>query len=141
MSQTPITFSKLQKVDQNRMEEMEMETKAYETERVLIKSQKRPSTPSQSDDEFESADDGPESTLKERFKASKTEADILRNEVFLLKKELRETQDHIFSMQPRAQGLTESEALADFNSLWRGVEEWVQSKLSDSIEAILEGNQ
>lgn len=91
-SNTPTPRRKLTKINKNRKEDMEKGTKSYENEQSLLTSQKRPSSPSQSEDEFESADEGPESTLKERFKAAKTEAEILRNEVFMLKRELKETQ-------------------------------------------------
>jgi len=132
---------KLTKDNKNSLEEA---GEAYENEQAILnslKSKNRPTSPSLSDDDFESADDGPESTLMERFKASKTESEVLRNRVFQLEKELKETQDFVFSMQPRAEALAESEALADFNSLVGSVEEWVQTKLGDSIESILGGTQ
>lgn len=138
---TPSRYGKML-TESDRLEELEA-AQAYEQERAIrlsLKSQRRPGSPSLSVDEFESADEGPDSTLKERLVASKTEADILRARVFQLEGELKETQDFVFSMQPRAQKLSEAEALADFNSLCGSVTEWVESKLGDSIEAMTQGN-
>lgn len=92
-------------------------------------------------EEFHSANEESTGTMEDKFQASKTECEILRARVFQLEKELKETQDFVFSMQPRAAKLTESDALADFNSLWRSVDEWVQTKLGDTIELMTLGKE
>lgn len=92
-------------------------------------------------DDFHSAGEENDGTLEEKFQASKTECEVLRERVSQLEKELKETQDFVFSMQPRAAKLTESDALTDFNSLWRNVDEWVQTKLGDTIELMTLGKE
>lgn len=106
-----------------------------------LKAKGRTGTNTMEEEDFASADEGTEETLQERFKASKLESEILRTRVLQLEKELKETQDFVFSMQPRADKLSEAEALGDYNSLWRSVEEWVSSKLGDTIEAMTAGKE
>lgn len=78
--------------------------------------------------------EGRELTLEERFEDLKNENEVLRNLVSQQERELKDTQDFIFSMQPRTNRLTESDALADFNSLYESIEELVHTQLEDLIK-------
>lgn len=68
------------------------------------------------------------------FKASQNECEILRAQVFELRKNLQDAHDFIFSLQPRQQKLTETEAAADFNTLCGSIEELVDRKLGEALE-------
>jgi hypothetical protein len=67
-------------------------------------------------------------------KNSQRQCEILQGQVLKLKKNLQDTQDFIFSLQPNQQTLTETEATADFISLCASVEAWVDSKLGESLD-------
>ncbi|PMD40387.1 hypothetical protein L207DRAFT_511881 [Hyaloscypha variabilis F] len=79
------------------------------------------------------------STLEEacetarKFKETQREHDILQRQVLELQKELRDAHDFIFSLQPRREQITESEAAAEFRSLGRTIEDWVETNLGDDI--------
>jgi hypothetical protein len=79
------------------------------------------------------------STLEEacdtarKFKESQRERDFLQGQVLELRKELRDAHDFIFSLQPRREQITESEAAAEFKSLGRTIEDWVETNLGDDI--------
>jgi hypothetical protein len=79
------------------------------------------------------------STLEEaydtarRLKESQRECDILQGQVLQLRKELRDAHDFIFSLQPKREQITESEAAAEFRSLGRTIEDWVETNLGDDI--------
>jgi hypothetical protein len=92
------------------------------------------SAPSPSETNRQSAIQEANKAIKEQFEASQTECEILRNQVLELQKNLHDAQDFIFSLQPRQQRITESEAAVEFHSLCGSVEEWVQTKLGDALE-------
>jgi hypothetical protein len=73
-------------------------------------------------------------TANDLFKASQNECEILRAQVFELRKNLQDAQDFIFSLQPRQQKLTETEAAGDFNTLCGSIEEWVDRKLGEALD-------
>lgn len=80
--------------------------------------------------------------LEKRLKESQRACEDLKSQVIEgkgqvseLQKELRESHDKIFSLQPRREQITETEAAAEFKSLCMGVEEWVETNLGDAIEA------
>jgi GAF domain-containing protein len=68
------------------------------------------------------------------FKASQNECEILRAQVLELRKNLQDAQDFIFSLQPRQQKLTETEAAEDFYTLCGSIEEWVDSKFGEALD-------
>ncbi|KAL2827554.1 hypothetical protein BDW59DRAFT_160197 [Aspergillus cavernicola] len=65
---------------------------------------------------------------------SQQEITSLRERITHLQRDLHDAQDFVFSLQPRQQTLTESEAITDFTSLCAAVEEWVDQKLGDALE-------
>jgi hypothetical protein len=79
------------------------------------------------------------STLEEacdtarKFKESQRECGILQGQVLELRKELRDAHDFIFSLQPKREQITESEAAAEFRSLGRTIEDWVETNLGDDL--------
>lgn len=81
----------------------------------------------------------PDSTLEEgsdtatTLKLSQEMCDILQSQVLELQKELGDAHDFIFSLQPRREQITESEAAEEFTSLLRTIEDWVETNLGDDI--------
>lgn len=70
----------------------------------------------------------------ERLEKSNNECEILRQQVLDLTKVLQEQEDFIFSLQPRRETFTGSEAATEFKSLCGSVENWVQTTLGDAID-------
>jgi hypothetical protein len=70
-----------------------------------------------------------------KLKDSQRDCDILRRQVHQLQKELRDAHDFVFSLQPKREQITESEAAAEFKSLCRMIEDWVETNLGDEIHA------
>jgi hypothetical protein len=70
----------------------------------------------------------------EKLEKSNKECEILRQQVLVLSKNLQEQEDFIFSLQPRRETFTGSEAAAEFKSLCGSVENWVQTTLGDAID-------
>jgi hypothetical protein len=70
-----------------------------------------------------------------KFKDSQRDCDILQRQVHRLEKELRDAHDFVFSLQPKGEQITESEAAAEFNLLYRMIEDWVETNLEDEIHA------
>ncbi|KAF4636896.1 hypothetical protein G7Y89_g1185 [Cudoniella acicularis] len=68
-----------------------------------------------------------------KFEESQKECEVLREQVISLRKELSDAHNFIFSLQPRREQITESEAATEFKSLYASVEEWVETKLGDDI--------
>jgi len=91
----------------------------------------------------ESKKDEPESGVEEesigelspeaKLEESERKCEILLSEVKELRKNLNDAQDFIFSLQPLRDKITESQATAEFSSLCKSVEEWVQTNLSDPL--------
>ena len=52
-------------------------------------------------------------------------------------KNLQDAQDFIFTLQPRRQKLTETEATADFNTLCGSIEELVDTKLGEALDDMI----
>ncbi|PMD20145.1 hypothetical protein NA56DRAFT_602060 [Hyaloscypha hepaticicola] len=71
----------------------------------------------------------------EKLKDSQRECDILQRQVLELQRELRDAHDFVFSLQPKREQITESEAAAEFKSLFRMIEDWVETNLEDEIHA------
>ncbi len=69
----------------------------------------------------------------EKLKDSQRECDILQRQVRELQKELRDVHDFVFSLQPKREQITESEAAADFKLLCRMIEDWVETNVGDSL--------
>lgn len=69
--------------------------------------------------------------------ASQNECEMLRTQVFELQKNLQDAQDFIFTLQPRRQKLTETEAAADFNTLCGSIEELVDRKLGEALDDMI----
>ncbi|KAI9374734.1 hypothetical protein BJX61DRAFT_540540 [Aspergillus egyptiacus] len=65
---------------------------------------------------------------------SKVEISSLRQRISHLQRDLQEAQDFVFSLQPRQQTLTETEASEEFRALCAAVEDWVDQKLGDNLE-------
>jgi len=68
-----------------------------------------------------------------KLEESERKCEILLSEVKELRKNLNDAQDFIFSLQPLRDQITESQATAEFSSLCKSVEEWVQTNLSDPL--------
>ena len=68
-----------------------------------------------------------------KLQESIAQCESLRKQVLELKRNLAETQDFVFSLQPRRARITAQEATAEYSSLCEGVEEWVQTNLGDAI--------
>ncbi len=69
----------------------------------------------------------------EKLKESQEECAKLRAQTLKLRRDLKEAQDFVFSLQPRQTPFTESEAALDFRSLCDSVQIWVERELSDFI--------
>jgi hypothetical protein len=70
-----------------------------------------------------------------KLKDSQRDCDILQRQVHELEKDLRDAHDFIFSLQPRREQITESEAAAEFKCLCMMVENWVETNMGDEIHA------
>ncbi|KAG9233805.1 hypothetical protein BJ875DRAFT_441871 [Amylocarpus encephaloides] len=73
-------------------------------------------------------------TIEQKFDESQKQCSILRDQVLELRKNLDDAQNFIFSLQPRSQILTETEAAEDFSSLCDSIEELVERKLGDALD-------
>ena len=71
--------------------------------------------------------------IADKLNESITECEILRREVLELRRNLHEAQDMIFSLQPRYERITGTDASTEFSCLCEVIEEWLQSNLSDDI--------
>jgi hypothetical protein len=68
------------------------------------------------------------------LQATQSECEILRTRVFELQDNLKDAHDFIFSLQPRQQRFTETEAAAEFNTLCGSVEMLVDRKVGVALE-------
>jgi len=79
------------------------------------------------------------STLEEacdtaqKLQESLEKCNSLHDQVQDLRKELRDAHDFIFSLQPKREPITESEATSEFRALSRTIEDWVETNLGDAI--------
>ena len=74
------------------------------------------------------------STGSKKFVEFESECDVLKARVIELEETLKDAQDFIFSLRPRQQGLTETEAAEFFATLCGSIEEFVDRKLGDALE-------
>jgi hypothetical protein len=70
-----------------------------------------------------------------KLKDSQRDCDSLQRQIHRLEKELRDAHDFVFSLQPKGEQITESEAAAEFSLLGRMIEDWVETNLGDEIHA------
>lgn len=70
-----------------------------------------------------------------KLKDSQRECGILQRQVRELQKEVRDAHDFVFSLQPKREQITESEAAAEFKLLCKMIEDWVETNLGDDIHA------
>ncbi|RDW70451.1 uncharacterized protein DSM5745_07962 [Aspergillus mulundensis] len=63
-----------------------------------------------------------------------TENASLQSQLTTLKTALHDAQNHIFSLQPHTQTLTNSDAINAFQSLHTAIETWVDQYLADSLD-------
>ncbi|KAL4907138.1 hypothetical protein BDW74DRAFT_175922 [Aspergillus multicolor] len=59
---------------------------------------------------------------------------LLQSQLTTLKTALHDAQNHIFSLQPHTQTLTNSDAIAHFQSLHTSIENWVDQYLADALD-------
>lgn len=72
--------------------------------------------------------------LIEKLQRSDAHCKKLENEVNELEKNLQDAHDFIFTLQPRRQVITPTEAADEFRTFCATVEEWVQTKLGDALD-------
>src|SRR4051794_27259627 len=69
-----------------------------------------------------------------RLEESEAQVAVLRKQIGDLSRNLQEQQEFIFSLQPRREQITGTEAAAEFGSLCASIDEWVDTTLGDAID-------
>lgn len=72
--------------------------------------------------------------LHQKLGDSRNDCKQLQDQIVALQKQFDDAAGFVFSLQRREQKITETEAAAEYKTLYDMVENWVQSTLGDAIE-------
>jgi hypothetical protein len=79
-------------------------------------------------------DDSMSHLTDDELRRYEEERDELQAQVRELQKGLRDNQDFVFALQHGRKQITETEALAEYKSLYESIQDWVETQLGQSVE-------